>query len=216
MPTTPHAPEHTDRPVRVALSNDYELVLVGLAAMLARHPDRVQVVDLTTEVRMAHEPDIVLFDTFGRLPRDDVKLEQVVAENDAKVVVFSWDGYPEDAARRAGAAGWLHKGLSSEDLVAALVEIHHGRPVPEGRGGGVWTHHWPGQTQGLTEREAEVLTYIVRGMSNQGIAERSFVSINTIKSQIRSAYAKIGVRTRTEAVGWGYRNGIDSTDDSPP
>ena len=58
--------DDTPRPIRVALSNDYEIALLGLAQMLARHPEQVQVVALTTQVAIAHEPDVILFDTFGR------------------------------------------------------------------------------------------------------------------------------------------------------
>ena len=96
------------RPVRVALSNDYELALLGLAQMLARHPDLVQIVDLTTLSKMPHEADVILYDTFGRLPDHDEKLRKIVEENATKVVVYSWDDYPEEAARRHGAVGYLH------------------------------------------------------------------------------------------------------------
>ena len=54
----------------------------------------------------------------------------------------------------------------------------------------------------LTSREAEVLRLIAQGLSNQEIADRVFVSINSVKTYIRSAYRKIGVRSRTQAVAW--------------
>ena len=207
--------EREARPIRVALSNDYEIALLGLASMLAQFPERVQVVDLTTNVSMAHDPDVILFDTFGRVPEDDEKLSRVVAENpSAKVVVYSWDHYPEGSARRAGAAGYLPKSLGAEDLVAAVVAIHEGRPPDVSRRGTPPVLSWPGQSIGLTEREAEVISLIVRGLTNEQIAERSFLSINTIKTYIRTAYAKIGVSTRAQAVAWGFRNGFASTDDT--
>src|SRR4051794_5000811 len=112
-------------PTRVALSDDYEITLLGLAQMLARHPGQVQVVELTTSPVMGHEPDIILFDTFGRLPENDIKLRQLVERNPAKVVLYSWETYPEEAGRRLGAAGYLHKSLGAEELVAAIVALHH-------------------------------------------------------------------------------------------
>src|SRR3954451_6439218 len=81
-------PQERRRPIRVALSNDYELALLGLAQMLAQHPDKVQVVDLTTLTSTPHKADVILFDTFGRLPDDDPKLRRVIEENQAKVVVY--------------------------------------------------------------------------------------------------------------------------------
>ena len=73
---------------------------------------------------------------------------------------------------------------------------------------------WPGQAAGLSQREAEVLTFIVRGLTNEEIGRRSFLSINTVKTYVRTAYAKIGARNRAEAVAWGIRHGFESTDDT--
>jgi two-component system, NarL family, response regulator LiaR len=204
------------RPVRVALSNDYELALLGLAQMLARHPDRVQIVDLTTLPKMPHDADIILFDSFGRLPDDDAKLRKILAENKAKVVVYSWEHYPEEAARRHGAAGYVHKGLNADDLVAKIVAIHEGHRPPDVRKGDGPLLTWPGQHLGLSERESEMLTFITRGITNDEIARRAFLSINTVKTYIRTAYRKIGVETRAQAVAWGYQNGFQSTDDTGP
>jgi DNA-binding NarL/FixJ family response regulator len=198
----------------VALSNDYELALLGLAAMLARYPEQVQVVDITTDTQMTHEPDIILFDTFGRLPENDTKLHQVIAQNAAKVVVYSWDEYPEEVARRQGAAGYLHKSLNAGKLVSAIIHLHgdeRSQPVADDAEPHVT---WPGQAIGLSEREAEMLTFIVRGLTNEEIASRSYLSINTVKTYIRTAYRKIDVSSRSQAVAWCFRNGFASTDDT--
>jgi len=201
-------------PIRVALSNDYEIALLGLAQMLARHPSQVQVVDLTTETTMPREADVILFDTFGRLPEGDEKLRKVVEENGAKVVVYSWEDYPEDVALRHGAVGYLHKGLSTAELVAAIVAIHDGSPRRDVDDDGEPVLAWPGQPAGLSQREAEMLSFITRGLTNEEIARRAYLSINTVKTYIRTAYRKIGVNSRAQAVAWGYRNGFRSTDDT--
>jgi len=209
-------PDTTTQPVRVALSNDYEIALLGLAQMLARHPATVKVVDMTTLPSIPHETDIILYDTFGRLPDKDPKLQRLIEENAARVVVYSWEEYPEETARRHGAAGYLSKALNADELVARIVAIHRGeepRPTDD-RSEPVLT--WPGQVLGLSQRESEMLTFITRGLTNEEIARRSFLSGNTVKSYIRSAYRKIGVRTRPQAVAWGYRNGFQSTDDTGP
>jgi len=204
-------------PVRVALSNDYEVVLLGLAQMLAGHPDKVRIVDLTTAPNVPHAADVILYDTFGRLPDHDDKLQKIVRENSAKVVVYSWDDYPEEAARRRGAVGYLHKGMDADALVEAILAIHDGRLPSEddaGDGDGRPAPTWPGQTLGLSEREAEMLTFITRGLTNDEIARRAFLSINSVKTYIRTAYRKIGVTSRSQAVAWGYRHGFQSTDDT--
>jgi len=213
----PDGDEDLPGPIRVALSNDYEIALLGLAQMLASHPDKVQIVDLTTLSKIPHEADIILYDTFGRLPDEDRKLRMIIEENTAKVVVYSWDDYPEDTARRHGAAAYLHKSLNADDLVARLVAIHEGREgllPPNLESGDEPVRTWPGQSLGLSERESEMLSFITRGLTNDEIARRAYLSINTVKTYIRTAYRKIGVETRAQAVAWGYQNGFQSTDDT--
>ena len=67
---------------------------------------------------------------------------------------------------------------------------------------------WPGREEGLTAREAEVLSLITMGLSNQEIADRTLLSLNSIKSYIRSAYRKIDVDSRSRAVLWGVEHGM--------
>ena len=67
---------------------------------------------------------------------------------------------------------------------------------------------WPGRTEGLTNRESEILALITQGKSNEDVAALTFLSKNSIKSYIRSAYRKIGVSSRTQAVLWGVEHGF--------
>ena len=68
--------------------------------------------------------------------------------------------------------------------------------------------NWPGRHAKLSAREAEVLALITQGYTNNDIASRSYLSINSVKSYIRSAYRKIGVERRSQAVRWGMENGM--------
>ena len=77
-----------------------------------------------------------------------------------------------------------------------------GAPPRRPRGG-------PGREAGLTAREAEVLALITQGLSNQEIAQRSYLSINSVKTYIRTAYRKIGVERRAQAVVWGMQHGFE-------
>lgn len=196
------------QPVRLALSNDYEVVLRGLAAMLAAHADRVEVVEVTGATRMAHDVDVILFDTFGRMPDEDEKLRQIVAANDAAVVLYSWHSYPEEAGRAHGAAGHLHKGLSADELVEAIVAIHQHRPVTARIPAEETMAAWPGQEEGLTARESEVIAFVTQGMTNDEIAQRSYLSVNTVKTYLRTAYRKIGAQRRSQAVAWALQHGF--------
>lgn len=68
---------------------------------------------------------------------------------------------------------------------------------------------WPRRDVGLSPREAEVLALITQGLTNLEIAERSYVSINSVKTYIRAAYRKIGVTSRSQAVRWGMQHGFE-------
>jgi DNA-binding NarL/FixJ family response regulator len=68
---------------------------------------------------------------------------------------------------------------------------------------------WPGQALGLSERESEVLALICQGLSNDDITKRAYLSINTVKTYIRTLYRKIGVTSRTQAVLWGLDHGFE-------
>lgn len=67
---------------------------------------------------------------------------------------------------------------------------------------------WPGARQGLTHRESEVLSLVVTGLSNRGIAGRLVVSDETVKSHLRSIYRKLGINDRAGAVATALREGI--------
>lgn len=202
-------------PIRVALSNDYHVVIAGVAAMLRPYADQVAVVELTSERSVSEPVDVILYDTFGRLPGDDEKLEQIIAKNDAKVVVYSWDAYPVAAAMARGAAGYIHKGLPPAELAAAIVAVAKGEyvesPAPstdEDAG----MPSWPGQEAGLSARESEMLTFIARGLTNEEIGARAYLSVNTVKTYIRTGYRKIGVNSRAQAVRWALTNGFEPGD----
>jgi DNA-binding CsgD family transcriptional regulator len=68
--------------------------------------------------------------------------------------------------------------------------------------------NWPGRSEGLTDRESEILALITQGHSNAEVATLTYLSPNTVKSYIRTIYRKIGVSSRTQAVLWGVRHGF--------
>ena len=198
-------------PIRLAIVNDYEIVVAGVAAMLAPHSRRVEVVELDTGMPVASDVDLILYDTFGQVQGDGVDLDRLLDGSDARLVVFSWNVQRElvERALEHGAAGYLSKGLTAEQVVDALEQVVGGQVVrPEDRRLDHEGGAWPGREHGLTEREAEVLALITQGLSNQEIADRTYLSINSVKTYIRTAYRKIGVARRSQAVVWGMRHGF--------
>ena len=202
------------RPVRVAVVNDYELVVVGVAALLEPYRDRVEVVEVDSNLPVLHDVDVILYDTFGQVQGRGVDVDSLVDGGNAKVVIYSWNLHGElvQDSLMAGASGYLSKGLEAEELVEAIERIHGGKQVLPIGGGTVNPKPesaWPGKEFGLTVREAEIIALITQGLSNQEIAERSYLSINSVKTYIRTAYRKIRVERRAQAVLWGIKHGFE-------
>ena len=203
-----------DRRIRVALVNDYDVVVVGLARILDHYSDRLLIVEIDTNQAVADRADIVLYDTFAQPESDRFEISELVANpRVGKVAIYSWNLHPEliAQARAQGAAGYLSKALPARDLVDALEAVHAGATVfnePTGRVRAMNGSDWPGRGEGLTDRESEVLALITQGMSNAEVADLTYLSPNTIKTYIRSIYRKIGASSRTQAVLWGVEHGF--------
>lgn len=192
--------------LRVALVDADELVVRGTAAMLQAHGDQCELVDLSSSAA-----DIVLYDTVA-VGQSRRELGRLLADpRVGKVVIHTWNFQPWLAGDliRDGASGYLSKGLPAGELVAALRAVHAGRVVvaPDRRDASDGTA-WVGQEEGLTAREAEVLSLISGGLTNTDVAARMGLSINSVKSYVRSSYRKIGVESRSQAVLWGLTHGL--------
>ena len=218
LPRMPNEPGRRP-PIRVALANDYEVVVLGLAQMLAPYPDRIEIVEMVAGEPVTEPVDITLYDSFAQPQVDADDIEQLVGRTGiGRVVVFTWNVQPAlvDIARRKGVSGYLPKSMTAEELVDALERVHAGevvmpiqlnRPDDVAEQGGA-AGRWPGQAEGLTVRESEVVALITMGLSNKEIASRAYLSINSVKSYIRAAYRKMGVTTRSQAVLWAVQHGF--------
>ena len=202
-------------PITVALVNDYDVVLAGVARMLDRYRDRAVLAEIDANAPVAAPVDVVLYDSFAQPESDRDEISALVANpRSRRVAVYSWNLHPHliEHARRQGAHGYLSKTLSARELVAALEAGNAGEGVisepPPRRSRSAVGLDWPGRTEGLTDRESEVLALITQGMSNAEVAELTYLSPNTVKSYIRTIYRKIGVASRTQAGLWGVGHGF--------
>ncbi len=203
-----------DGPITVALVDDYDVVLLGVAQMLDQYRDRVVVAEIDTNEPLSDTVDIVLYDSFAQ-PESDHDEVRVLIDNPRarRVVVYTWNFHPDlvDTARKQGVHGYLSKTLPARDLVTALEEVHAGKVVisePPARARSTCGLDWPGRGEGLTDRESEILALITQGKSNAEVAALTYLSPNTVKSYIRIIYRKIDVGSRTQAVLWGVANGF--------
>jgi DNA-binding NarL/FixJ family response regulator len=214
--------------IRVLVADDQRVVREGLATLLGllagvevvgTAADGNQALALAAELR----PDVVLMDL--RMPRcDGVEATRRLREQDASVKVLVLTTYADDRsvidALRAGARGYLTKDVGATEIRDALQRVTIGQPAidpavqqhlldaitasPAGTAAGD-THRYP---DGLTAREAEVLSLIARGLSNADIAHQLSVSETTVKSHINHLFAKTGARDRAQAVTYAYRHGL--------
>jgi DNA-binding NarL/FixJ family response regulator len=200
-------------PLQVALVDDYDVVVMGVANMLEPYRDRVVVAELDTNKPLIDDVDIALYDSFAQPETDHDEIKTLIDNPLARrVVVYTWNFDPElvSMARDMGVHGYLSKALSGRELVAALEAVHGGEIVVSAATTKARTTagDWPGRGEGLTDRESEILALITQGKSNADVAALTYLSPNTVKSYIRGLYRKIDVDSRTQAVLWGVRNGF--------
>jgi DNA-binding NarL/FixJ family response regulator len=207
-------PSPASSPITVALVDDYDVVVMGVAKMLDRYRDRVIIAELDSTMPVSDSVDIVLYDSFAQPESDHDEIAVLVANPRAhRVVVYTWNFHPDliASARQHGAHGYLSKTLPARDLVAALEAVHAGQTVVSDvppRTRSAVGLDWPGRGEGLSDRESEILALITQGMSNADVARLTYLSPNTVKSYIRTIYRKIDVGSRTQAVLWGVEHGF--------
>ena len=200
-------------PIRVALVNDYDVVVRGLAGMLSEFDDRIAFVDLNSDADVDADTDIALYDSFAS-PQPATPHAGSLSAHPLvrRSVLYTWDLAEAqiESVLRAGADGYISKSLPAAELVAAIEAIHagtaraHRSPAPGVEDQG----DWPGRAQGLTPREAEILALIAQGRSNEEIARHANISMNSVKTLIRSCYRRIGATRRPQAILWAVDHGF--------
>lgn len=186
----------TGTPIKVALVNDYEIIVQGLREMLKPFADRVRVVDTVTGDTPDTACDIALFDTFAGRRTALARVRAMLADHDiASVVLYTWDAptafLEEVAAMRID--GVILKSETGARLVEALERVHRGYDVVPRTGDDA------AAPTVLTEREREVLALIARGASNREIAAELYLSVDTVKTHVRHLFGKLEVTNRTRA-----------------
>jgi len=212
-------------PIRIVVADDHPIVREGLAAVLSTQPDfdivgqvgsGAEVVTRVTEL----EPDVLLLDL--EMPdMDGVEALRRLREAQVPVRVIVFTAYDTDerilGAVRAGAQGYLLKGVPREEVFQAIRVVHAGnsllqpivasrllRQVSQAGTTGV------DGVRALTARELDVLRLLMRGLQNKEIAHELVVTERTVKFHVSSILMKLGAGNRTEAVAIATKQGIIS------
>ena len=200
--------------IRVALVNDYEIVLQGLRALLRPYAPGIRVVELDVQTTPDSVVDVTLFDTYGEATAIRERVEELASDAaNGAIIVFSFsdDLAFANSLVHAGAQGFISKARPATEIVDGIRAAARGERVtlverspqatisPELR--------WPGREANLTERESELLALLPTGMTNRELGDHLYLSENTIKTQLRSLFSKLDVRNRVQAVALA-RGGI--------
>ncbi len=209
-------------PIRLILADDHAVMREGLAALLEDEPD-LKVVGQAGSGRQAmtlirqHRPDIVLLDiTMPDMTGLDVARQIVAKSLEVKILILTM--HEEEAfffeALRSGAAGYVLKGVQSEELIGAIRIVHEGgvylppllatRLVQDY----LERHPQPPIDDPLTSREREILALIARGLSNRDIADQLTLSINTVKTHRLHIYQKLNLRDRAGLIEYALRRNL--------
>lgn len=195
------------RSTRVALVNDYEIVLEGLLALLRPYAPGISVVEIDVNTTPDRAVDVTLFDTYGEADalRDRVR-ELASDSTNGAVIVFSFsnDLALAKSLTRAGARGFISKASPAAQIVDGIRAAARGERVISlkraQRAMVIPELGWPGRSVRLTERESELLSLLPTGMTNRELGAHLCLSENTIKTQLRSLFSKLDVKNRVQAV----------------
>jgi DNA-binding NarL/FixJ family response regulator len=190
---------HVTRPIRVALVNDYEIILRGLHSMLAPFAERIQVVEHDTDGMLGSKVDVALFDTFASR-RDALERAREMIDNRRvdHVVLYTFDAAEEflEIARTIGVSGVVLKSATGDVLATAIERVVAGERFGLDN---VVRATRSRSTHDLSLREQEVLALLALGKTNAEIGEQLFLSVDTVKTYVRRVFAKLGVNNRTQA-----------------
>jgi len=218
------------RKIKIMLAEDHVLVREGTKEMLDREEDMEVVAeagDGEKAVRLAKELDLDVIIMDIALPKlNGIEATRQIKENNPGATVLVLTAYDDNeyifALLEAGAAGYLLKDVSTDELVAGIRAVQAGesmlhpaiaRKVINRFSQRVEEDEGQDPFDELTEREVEVLQLAGRGITNREIADRLSISHRTVQAHLSHTFSKLGVGSRTEAVVYALRKGLLTFED---
>jgi DNA-binding NarL/FixJ family response regulator len=204
--------------IRVLIADDHGVVRDGLAGVIAAQPDLEVVATAengaeAVESCRSSRPDVVLMDL--EMPvLDGIEATRGIREERPETAVLVLTSFADarriTAALDAGAAGYLLKDASAEDVVRGIrAAAEGGAPLdPQAARLLLEAREAPDPLEGISPREREVFALLLDGLPNKVIARQLGISEKTVKTHLTHIFRELGVTDRLQAVLWAERQGL--------
>jgi NarL family two-component system response regulator LiaR len=217
--------------IRILLADDHAYVRQGTRELLEQQDDLEVVGEAdngraVVQLALKEHPDVVIMD-FAMPELNGIEATRQIKAVEPGIAILVLTAYDSEqyvfAFLEAGAAGYLLKDISVEELVNAIRAVHGGESILHPAIARKVINHFskPDSRQTtddlleqLTEREVEVLRLAAKGMSNRDISRELSISVRTVQTHLSNVFNKLGVGSRTEAVVLGLRKGLFSLDET--
>jgi len=193
--------------VWVDIRTTQQVVAVGLRTILERSDGPLEI---TFEGPAEGQPDVVLYDVINLNDGNGADLDHLLKHTVSTVIAVDRTLKPDlgTRAREKGVEWAITLNITSEELVAVIKDAVSGN-LHDSNVAQEWdAADFLGAAAGISPRESDVLQLVVMGHSNQEIADTLYLSINSVKTYIRSTYRKINATSRGQAIVWAIQNGF--------
>lgn len=219
--------------IRVLIVEDHDMARMGLSVILSKNPN-IEIADMSAdgeegvEKALKLKPDVVIMD-IGLPTIDGIEATRKIKNSNPSIKVLMYTSREDEDdifdSFKAGADGYITKGATSDQTVAAVIAVSEGagwldpaiakvvltnirKSSDTEKKRGEINYKLGKNLYGLTEREMEVLALIVDGMSNPQISEKLVITLSTTKTHVHSILQKLYVESRSKAVATAMKEGL--------
>lgn len=205
--------------IRILLVEDHLIARIGISSIINMQPDMVVVAEAKNgkqgvEAYRQHLPDVTLMDLRMGEMHGSEALQIIRGEfPDAKIIILSSHSGDAEITRalKLGASGYVLKDVLEDELINAIRVVHKGKKYIPTNVAQILSEYLG--EENLTPSEQRILEMMVEGLNNKLIADKLFISENTVKSHLKNIFGKLGVNDRAQAVSIAFKRGLVTFED---